>query len=197
MKYDKKIIGERIKTLRVENGHSQKELCLLVNRGRDIISKWENGRELPSLSILLQICEYYNCELGYILGEYNCKTRIKSDIQKETGLSETALDILMYPELSKSYTEKNLFDSATLRSIVNLLLSTDAGKQFLKQVNTYLHDTNKIFSITELDNNYQNNGIPSSKLKELVKTNNLINTQKALETLKTEYDSLQKIEQSR
>lgn len=40
------------------------------------------------------MCDLFNCELGYLLGEYNCKTRATTDIQAATGLSERAIDRL-------------------------------------------------------------------------------------------------------
>lgn len=187
MKYDNKIIGERIKSLRIENGHSQKELCAIVNRGRDIISKWENGREIPSLSILLKICDVYNCELGYILGEYSCKTQEKTDIQNKTGLCESAIDSLM--DSKDKCDAKKEYEKKVVRSVANILLSSDAGIDFIKHISNYLISDSDMVSTLDMIDAMQNDATRFEKLVELVNTHNLLKTQKGLERLKNEYDS--------
>ena len=37
------------------------------------------------------MCDLFGCEIGYLLCDYDCKTRTATDIQKETGLSEAAI----------------------------------------------------------------------------------------------------------
>ena len=55
----KKQIGKRLKQLRVEKGLTQKELAAGIAGGIDYtyIGKIERGEQLPSLKILLKICE--------------------------------------------------------------------------------------------------------------------------------------------
>lgn len=55
------------------------------------VSKWESGNTSPSLEKLLILCKLYGCDLGYFIGEYDCKTRKNTDIKAETGLSENAI----------------------------------------------------------------------------------------------------------
>jgi DNA-binding Xre family transcriptional regulator len=71
------------------------ELADKVGTTRQTISKLENGKSVETtLNTLLNLCSVFDCELGYLLGEYDCKTRTATDIQKETGLSEKSIDIL-------------------------------------------------------------------------------------------------------
>lgn len=96
MNYNFKDIGKRIKNERQQANLNQdnfiEELNLTVS-SRQTISKWENGCNIPPLDDLLKMCEKFNCELGYLLCEHNCKTRTTTDIQEITGLSETAISI--------------------------------------------------------------------------------------------------------
>ena len=46
---------------------------------------------LPQFEDMLKMCEVFDCELGYLLGEFDCKTREATDIQAKTGLSEKAI----------------------------------------------------------------------------------------------------------
>lgn len=96
IKYDYKRIGERIRKERKELGINQVELGQKLNEyySPRTVGKWERGEELPPLKVLLNLCELFNCETGYILCEIDCKTRNAADISKETGLSEEAISVL-------------------------------------------------------------------------------------------------------
>ncbi len=101
MKYNIANIGNRLKAERKKAGiKSQNALAEYLNQNnyrsytRQTISKWEHGLEMPPLDVLITLCDLFNCELGYLLCEYDCKTREKTDIHKMTGLSEAAIDIL-------------------------------------------------------------------------------------------------------
>lgn len=93
MKYDWKKIGRRIQKERKLLGLSQDEFCDkagIVKRAT--LSKWENGTggEI-TVGMLTAMCEVFDCELGYLLCEYDCKTRAATDISQQTGLSEEAV----------------------------------------------------------------------------------------------------------
>lgn len=101
MEYIFEKIGQRMKDERKAAGiKSQDVLAEYLEKNnyrsfkRQTIAKWEKGEECPPLDVLLTLCKLYNCELGYLLCEYDCKTRENTDIQKVTGLSEDAIDKL-------------------------------------------------------------------------------------------------------
>ena len=93
---DKKlIIGERIKQQRIEAGYKTQSIFAealgLEYDSRQSIGAWEQGKRLPSLKILLKMCELFDCEIGFLLCEYDCKTREETDISAATGLSEKSI----------------------------------------------------------------------------------------------------------
>lgn len=94
MNYNLKIIGGRIKTQRKELGLSQDALSEMLNCDRGVLGKYEKGERLPPLDLLLYMCDKFDCDLGYLLGEYEEKTRVNADICKETGLDEEAIIFL-------------------------------------------------------------------------------------------------------
>lgn len=98
MKYNAKAIGQRIKnerqTLSLTQGDFAKKIGL-SEESRQTIGKWENGKLLPQFEDMLKMCEVFDCELGYLLGEFDCKTREATDIQAKTGLSEKAIKKLL------------------------------------------------------------------------------------------------------
>lgn len=93
MKYSKAIIGERIKKERKLKGWKQQDLLISLSRSEDArktVTNWENGKTLPPLDDLLAMCGMFECELGYLLGEFPEHTREASDLCAATGLSEQA-----------------------------------------------------------------------------------------------------------
>ena len=94
MNYNLKIIGGRIKTQRKELGLSQDALSEILNCDRGVLGKYEKGERIPPLDLLLYMCDKFDCDLGYLLGEYEEKTRVNADICKETGLDEEAIVFL-------------------------------------------------------------------------------------------------------
>ena len=88
-------IGERIRTERKKLDLTQDGLAEKIDIGsRQTIAQWENGVALPPLSKLLCMCDLFGCEIGYLLCDYDCKTRTATDIHKEIGLSEVAISKL-------------------------------------------------------------------------------------------------------
>ena len=101
LEYNIKKIGARLKAERKLAGFKSMdtlgEYIREYNyRGvtRQTIAKWENGEEMPPLDVLLNLCVPFQCGLGYLLCEYDYKTRINADIGEVTGLSEKAISIL-------------------------------------------------------------------------------------------------------
>ena len=75
-----KEIGAFLKQLRSEKGVTQEQLAEILGVSGRTVSRWETGRNLPDLSILVQISEYYQVDIKEILnGErktcYGCKDR--------------------------------------------------------------------------------------------------------------------------
>lgn len=99
MRYDLLRIGERIRMIREKENISQETLAEKFHISRNTLSKIENGvekdgRPLVTFKFLLEFGEHFNCDMGYLLGEYEEKTKVNADICKETGLDEEAIAFL-------------------------------------------------------------------------------------------------------
>ena len=97
-KYDYIKIGKRIRSERRKAGFARQddfaEALGFSIFSRQTISKWERGKDLPDLDVLLKMCNLFRCELGYLLCEYDYKTRVVTDIHQAIGLSEKAIQVL-------------------------------------------------------------------------------------------------------
>ncbi|MGN0275657.1 MAG: helix-turn-helix domain-containing protein [Hominisplanchenecus sp.] len=101
MEYNFELIGTRIRTERKRSNMSQDEFLAMlscnygIGMNRNTLSAIENGRyQNFTLDFLAALCQEFDCEMGYLLGEHDTKTRLAYDIGKETGLSERAVDCL-------------------------------------------------------------------------------------------------------
>lgn len=69
MEFDKKIIGNRIRMLRLENKMTQETLALLIGlKGKSSIANYEAGKIIPSDKIKLKLCDVFNCPIEYLMG---------------------------------------------------------------------------------------------------------------------------------
>lgn len=92
---DTKKIGAFLKTLRKEKGLTQEQLAEILFVSGRTISRWETGSNMPDLSILIQIAEFYEIDLNEILdGE-----RRSGIMDKE--LKETLSKAADYSKLEK------------------------------------------------------------------------------------------------
>lgn len=72
-------IGKIIKEIRTKNKLSQIEFAKKYNVTYQAVSKWENGKNLPDLVILKEICTDYNISLDDLVKEKTPKSKIKAN----------------------------------------------------------------------------------------------------------------------
>ncbi len=84
-----------MKQLRNEKRITQEQLAEILGVSGRTVSRWETGTNLPDLSILMQISEYYDVEIKEIL---NGK---KKSENMDSELKETLLKVADYNELER------------------------------------------------------------------------------------------------
>lgn len=141
MEYNYFKIGERLKAERKNAGFkSHDTLCDYIQEHnyrsftRQTIAKWEKGLELPPLDVLCTLCVPFKCEVGYLLCEYDCKTRENTDIKEAIGLSEFAIDTLKHYKDKEEVTE---LDIKELDIIDRLLCSDVFNDKIIEKIKDY------------------------------------------------------------
>ena len=71
-------IGNKIKQIRIDNNLTQREFADIFGVTYQAVSKWENGKNLPDISIMKLICDKYNYNLDELLGN-KVKTKVKKN----------------------------------------------------------------------------------------------------------------------
>ena len=97
---DTKKIGAFLKELRKEKGLTQEALAEILFVSGRTVSRWETGTNMPDLSILIQMAEFYDVEVKEILnGE-----RKSGNMDKD--LKETLSKVADYSKLEKEKAAK-------------------------------------------------------------------------------------------
>lgn len=93
-------IGKFLKELRKEKGLTQEQLAEVLFVSGMTISRWETGTNMPYLSILIQMAEFYDAEMK----EISYGERRGGIMDKE--LKETLFKVADYDKLGKEKVEK-------------------------------------------------------------------------------------------
>ena len=70
---DDLMFSKRLKALRTEKGYSQEQMSALLNISRSRLSMYEQGKREPCFSILIDIADFFNVSIDYLLGRTNTK----------------------------------------------------------------------------------------------------------------------------
>ena len=85
-------IGSFLKELRKEKGLTQEQLAEDLNTSNRSVSRWETGSNMPDLSMLIVLAEYYDVEVGELIdgkrkGE-KMNEEVKDTLEKVAGYNE-------------------------------------------------------------------------------------------------------------
>lgn len=65
----KVIFSTRLKELRNENGLTKTQLGKVFHVSRTTIYNWENGNQEPCMQVLMDLSEFFNVSIDYLLGK--------------------------------------------------------------------------------------------------------------------------------
>ena len=86
---DNEKVSEFIKKIRKDNNLTQKDLADKYGVTYQAVSKWENGKNIPDISLLVEIAKDYNIDLSEILN-----IDIKKENKKNNKIKYILLSIL-------------------------------------------------------------------------------------------------------
>ena len=121
---DQKKIGLFLKELRKERNLTQQQVSEYFNVSDRTISRWENGINMPDISMLVYIADFYNIDVRELLnGERNIEESLEN-------INETLLKVSEYQNVKK----KNVYIKVLI-CIVLLLICMNAFLIHHKQIN--------------------------------------------------------------
>lgn len=83
-------LGSKLKTSRVNNNLSRKQVAELIGVTASMIGLYETGDRLPSLSVIVKLATQYRVSVDYLL---DCNTKI-TDALPLDGLTDNQIKAL-------------------------------------------------------------------------------------------------------
>ena len=117
---DQMKIGNFLKELRKEKGLTQSRLAEQFNVSDRTVSRWETGSNLPDLSILVELADYYDVDIREIInGE-----RKSENMERE--LKDTLEQVAEYSNAEKEKLKKKMADMNCSPLVVLQLLGSSS-----------------------------------------------------------------------
>lgn len=193
MKYNAEEIGKRIEKERKNMKISQDKLGEMLHVVNKQISNYENGKLIPPIKALFELCNIFNCELGYLLGEeaYSAGTQLDTAIENTTGLKKETIDAIIkitgkerscieWGHQSENYKKilNNFLTSEKFLDIMKIMLELDT---IYNQKNTEMEELqnelgDELFnkSINLYQSDYINLNLTQEECEAIAKIDNVI-----------------------
>ncbi len=102
MEYHKVAIGGKIYSLRVAKGMTQEQLAAILCVSPAAVSKWERNIANPSIEILWELADYFDCSIDEMVGrEEKRLARVGIYNSEKMRLVEVAEELLMCSQVSR------------------------------------------------------------------------------------------------
>ena len=100
---NQKKIGSFLRELRTQKGLTQEQLAEKLNVSGRTVSRWENGNNMPDLSIIVELADFYDVDIRDLLnGERKSENNMNEDLKK------TGLKMADYAETEKQLLTKKI-----------------------------------------------------------------------------------------
>lgn len=163
-------VAKRMHDERTRNELTLEALAELLHYTKPTVQSWEKDwkhagtvptNTIPSWDQLLKICELYKCDMGYILCEYDERTREIAEVSSQTGLTEKSISVLKnlffseldYPASSQSLETPSGYDAISLNDQARLILLAYAN-HLISNLNSFETILSEMTPLTLLRNEY-------------------------------------------
>lgn len=126
MRYNAELVGKIIHKERKKRNWNLENLGSKLGITGKQISKYEKGTPMPPIDMLLKLCDVFDCELGYLLGEedYSEGTKLQTAALQYLCLTTASADVIK----KITGTEKSClsfgYESDRYIQVLNALLSS-------------------------------------------------------------------------
>ena len=130
---DQAKIGSFLRELRKEKQLTQEQLAEQLSVTARTVSRWENGNNLPDLSILVELSEFYGVDIREIIDGERMQTEMNEDMK------DTLAKVADYSEAEKAKLVKDLRMNVILSCIAHLVLYIMLGFNLTGRYNLTEH----------------------------------------------------------
>lgn len=162
---------KRLKKLREDKGETLEVAAKAIGITRSTLGLYEKGENVPDVKVIVRIASHYRATTNYLLGEDERPNFDSNYICTQTGLSDSAVNILMEIE-SENFRNMNIMRKGSAMDLprsednriaaLNVLISSDYGLQFLLALHQYVMGDFKWVSLfDDYDKHLDANGFSS------------------------------------
>jgi len=108
---DQKKIGNFLKNLRKEKGITQEMLAEKLNVSGRTVSRWETGNNMPDISLLIELAEFYDISIPEIVNGERKNEKMNEEVK------EVAQTLSEYADFEK----ENLIKKIQSQSIIGVI----------------------------------------------------------------------------
>ncbi|MDQ0344267.1 transcriptional regulator with XRE-family HTH domain [Lederbergia wuyishanensis] len=112
---DKKILGERLKSLRGKR--TQEEVANLLGLSRARYSHYENNRVEPDTEILNKLADFYNVTTDYLLGRTINPDPIRKDEEVESLLYYKNKIVSEFPDIDLMFKDMETLTAEDMKEV--------------------------------------------------------------------------------
>lgn len=95
------LFSQRLKSLRIENGYTQRELAKMLNVVQVSYLRWEQGKTEPNINNICELCRIFGVTADYLLGNTDDAEIVDPIIATETYAENEKLLITAYRKMDK------------------------------------------------------------------------------------------------
>ena len=94
-----KVIGQKIKKLRLEKGLNQNEFAAAIHVTQASLSLYENGNKLPSINVLVNVAKYFNVSIDWLC---DISPELLCDVNSAASCNSVSATIRSFLEVLES-----------------------------------------------------------------------------------------------
>lgn len=121
---DQQKIGSFLKELRKEKNLTQEQLAEALNVSGRTVSRWETGSNMPDLSVLVELADFYDVDIREIINGERKSEKMEKD------LKDTLEQVAEYSNTEKKSLKKKMIEislSAALLLLFSVILDETNG----------------------------------------------------------------------
>ena len=114
---DQQKIGGFLKELRKEKNLTQEQLAEVLNVSGRTVSRWETGSNMPDLSILVELADYYDVDIREIINGERKSEKMKDE------LKDTLTQVAEYSNTEKKNIKKRMIWNCAAAAMLLLFVA--------------------------------------------------------------------------
>ena len=97
----------------------------------DTVKNWEQGRTAPSIDTLIELCDFFECDIDYLFGTLDCKTHDVQFIQEYIEQKKKTIQQIYILNYTKEITDT--LDEMLQKGLLDIAISIKEGRKNLSK----------------------------------------------------------------